>query len=129
MRKQNISRSSVSHIFREKQKSTQFPKLKIWEKWILIVQEKYGKTQTFQSYGFLKYFRWSRNQYNSQNMGKWIFIVWEKDGKTKTFQIYGFLKYFGLNKNPSNFQNLGKVSSHSKRKIWENTSISKLRVS
>ena len=43
----------------------QFPKLKIWEKWISIVREnkdinifgeKYGKTQTFQIYGFLKYF-------------------------------------------------------------------------
>ena len=28
-----------------------------WEKWISIVHEKYGKTQTFQIYGFLKYFR------------------------------------------------------------------------
>ena len=27
-----------------------------WEKWISIVREKYGKTQTFQIYGFLKYF-------------------------------------------------------------------------
>ena len=43
---------------------------KIWAKWISIVQEKYGKTQTFQIYGFLKYFGWSRNPYNSQNMGK-----------------------------------------------------------
>ena len=29
---------------------------KIWRKWISIVREKYGKTQTFQSYVFLKYF-------------------------------------------------------------------------
>ena len=29
---------------------------KTWEKWISIVREKYGKTQTFQIYGFLKYF-------------------------------------------------------------------------
>ena len=43
---------------------------KIWKKWIPIVREKYGKTQTFQSNGFLKYFGWSRNPYNSQNMGK-----------------------------------------------------------
>ena len=27
-----------------------------WEKWISIVREKHGKTQTFQIYGFLKYF-------------------------------------------------------------------------
>ena len=42
---------------------------KIWKKWILIVREKYGKTQTFQSNGFLRYFGSSRNPYNSQNMG------------------------------------------------------------
>ena len=30
------------------------PKTK--EKWITIVREKYGKTKTFQIYGFLKYF-------------------------------------------------------------------------
>ena len=29
---------------------------KTLKKWISIVQEKYGKTQTFQIYGFLKYF-------------------------------------------------------------------------
>ena len=29
---------------------------KTWEKQIHIIQEKYGKKQTFQSYGFLKYF-------------------------------------------------------------------------
>ena len=43
---------------------------KIWEKWIAMVQEKYGKIQIFQIYGSLKYFGWSRNPYNSQNMGK-----------------------------------------------------------
>ena len=29
---------------------------KTWEKWISIVREKCGKTQTSQSYAFLKYF-------------------------------------------------------------------------
>ena len=43
---------------------------KIWEKWIPIVREKYGKTQTFQSEGFLELFTWSRNPCSSQNMGK-----------------------------------------------------------
>ena len=43
---------------------------KIWKKLIHIVREKYGKTQTFQSNGFLKYFGRSRNPYNSKNMGK-----------------------------------------------------------
>ena len=32
--------------------------------------EKYGKTETIQSNGFVKCFGWSRNPYNSQNMGK-----------------------------------------------------------
>ena len=34
---------------------------KTWRKWISIVWEKSGKTQTFQSYEFLKYFGWYRN--------------------------------------------------------------------
>ena len=34
---------------------------KTWEKWISIVREKYGKTQTFQIDGFLKYYGSSRN--------------------------------------------------------------------
>ena len=38
--------------------------------WILIVREKYGKTQTFQSYGFLTYFMCGINTCNSQNMRK-----------------------------------------------------------
>ena len=29
---------------------------KSWEKWISILREKHGKTQTFQIYEFLKYF-------------------------------------------------------------------------
>ena len=44
--------------------------LKAWENWISIIREKYGKKQTFQSNGFLNYFEWSRNPYNSQNMEK-----------------------------------------------------------
>ena len=43
---------------------------KTWKKWISIVREKYGKTQVFQIYGFLKYFARNENPYNSQNMGK-----------------------------------------------------------
>ena len=31
-----------------------FPKT--WEKWVSIVREKHGKIQTFEIYGFLKYF-------------------------------------------------------------------------
>ena len=138
---------------------------KTWEKWISIVWEKYRKTQTFQIYGFLEYFGWSRNPHNSQNMGKvafhsmgklwestnipkscfsnivgaaeintvpktwekWISIVGEKYGKTQTFQSYGFLKYFRLSRSIK-IPKYGKNNSHSKRKIWENTNISELRV-
>ena len=34
---------------------------KTWKKWISIVRGKYGKTQTFQIYGFLKYLGLSRS--------------------------------------------------------------------
>ena len=64
---------------------------KTWEKWISIIREKYGKTQTFQIYGFLKYFRWSRNPYNCQNLGKVNFHntgkVWAKNKHSK---VMGF---------------------------------------
>ena len=29
---------------------------KTWERWISIVRKKYGKTQIFQIFGFVKYF-------------------------------------------------------------------------
>ena len=41
---------------------------KTWEKWILIIREKYGKKKNIPK--FCKYFGWSRNPYSSQNMGK-----------------------------------------------------------
>ena len=40
----------------------------IWEKWILIILEKYGKKTNISK--FLKYFGWSRNPCNYQNMRK-----------------------------------------------------------
>ena len=98
---------------------------KTWEKWISIIRKKYGKTQTFQIYGFFKYFGWSRNPYNSQNLGKVNFHntgkVWEKK---QTFQSNGFLKCFGRSRNPYNSQNMGKVDLHSTGKVRENTEIS-----
>ena len=97
---------------------------KIWKKWIPIVREKYGKTQTFQSNRFLKYFGWSRNPYNSQNMGKVNSHNMEKVWEKQTFQSYGFLKYFGWSRNPYNSQNMGKVNLHSTGKVRENTEIS-----
>ena len=130
MRKQNIPRSSVSCIFREKQKSIQFPKLKTWEKWISIVWKKYGKTQTFQIYGFLKYFGWSRNPYNSQNMRKVDFHstrkVWEN---TNIPELWVSEIFWVTQKYPYNSQNMGKVDFHSTGKVWENTNISNLWVS
>ena len=101
----------------------------------LLVQENYGKTQIFQRFRFLIYsalffFAWNRNPYNSENLGNnWILIVRETCGKTQTFQSYRFLTYFMCGINTYNSQNMRKVNSHSKEKIWENTSISKLRVS
>ena len=102
---------------------------KTWKKRIFIVREKYEKTQTFQIYGFLKYFGWNRNPKDSKNMGKVnshnIGKVWEKTN----IQKYGFFKYFGWSRNPYNSQNMGKVNSHCKGKSWEKTNISNLRVS
>ena len=57
-----------------------FPKTLV--KWISKVWENYGKTRTFEIYGFFKYFGLNRNPYNSQNMGKVnshsTARVWEK---------------------------------------------------
>ena len=69
---------------------------KIWAKWISIVQEKYGKTQTFQIHGFLNNILGEAEIHTiPRTWEKWISIVWEKYGKTKTFQSYLSLKYFG----------------------------------
>ena len=55
---------------------------KTWDAWILIIREKYVKKQTFESYGFLRYFGWSRNPNNFKNIEKVDFHstgeVWEK---------------------------------------------------
>ena len=98
-----------------------------WEKWISIIREKYGKTQAFQIYGFLKYFGYEAEIHTiPKTWEKWIPIIREKYGKKKqTFQSNGFLKCFGWSWNPYNSQNMGKVNSHSKEKIWEDTHISK----
>ena len=87
-----------------------------------------GKTQTFQNVGFLKYFGWSRNPYNSQNMGR-IPIVREKYGKTQTFQSQGFLEFFPWSRNPGSSQNMGNVDCHDTGKVWENRNILNLCVS
>ena len=140
-----------SSISREMETDT-IPKPKTWKKWILIVKQTYGKTETFKSSGFLTYFMWDINPFNSQNMGKmnshskenmekiwkntnisklrvpktwekWILIVQEKFEKTQTFQIYGFIKYFGWSRNSYISQNMGNVNLLSTKKVWENTEI------
>ena len=58
--------------------------VKIWEKWITMLCEKYRKAQTAQSYGFLTIFAWSRNPYNSQDMKK---VNSYSEGKTWEKQI------------------------------------------
>ena len=101
---------------------------KTWEKWISIVREKYGKTQTFQIYGFLKYFSWSISPHNSQNMGKVDSHSMGKVWENKHYKVM-FLKYFGWSWNRYSSQNMGKVDFHSTGKVWENTNISNLWVS
>ena len=59
LEKTNIPNLWVSQIFGGEVEIHTIPKT--WGKWISIVREKYGKTQTFQIYGFLKYFGLSRN--------------------------------------------------------------------
>ena len=77
-----------------------------WENWISIIREKYRKTQTFQIYGFLKNFGWSRNPYNSQNLGKVNSHNTYKYGEKKqTFQSFSNV--------------LGQAEIHTIPKIWE----------
>ena len=50
-----------------------------------------GKKKTFQSNGFLKYFGWSRNPYNPQNMGKVNSHSKGKIRENKHFKVKHFL--------------------------------------
>ena len=94
---------------------------KIWEKWIAIIREKYGKkTQTFRSNGFLNFLGEAEIHTIPKIWKKWIPIVREKYGKTQTFQSNGFLKYFGWSRNPCNSQNMEKVNLHSTGKVTQN---------
>ena len=100
---------------------------KTWGKWIPIKQGKHGKAQTFQSYGFLKCFRWKRYTYISQNMRKTI--IQGKYGKAQTFRSYGFLKCFRWSRYPYNSQNTGKMNFHNTNIVWESPNIPMLWVS
>ena len=97
---------------------------KMWENWIPIVREKFGKVQTFHIEGFLHVWYEAEIHLVPKAWEKGISIVQEQYGKPQAFQIYEFVKYFGWSKNPYNFQNMGKVNLHSTEKIWENTEIS-----
>ena len=77
---------------------------KIWKKWIPIVREKYGKTQTLQSNGFLKYFGKSRNPYNSQNMGKVNLRGTGKVRENRDFPQSSLTRRFRVYENPWNSQ-------------------------
>ena len=97
---------------------------KIWEKWILIVREKFAKVQIFQIEGFLHVWYEAEIYLVPKAWEKWISIVQEKYEKQQTFYIYEFVKYFGWSRNPCNSRNMGKVNLHSTEKVWENTKIS-----
>ena len=58
------------------------------------MREKYRKRQTFQIYGFLKYFGETEIHTISKTWEKWIPIIQEKYGK-KTLESFGFLNVLG----------------------------------
>ena len=68
------------------------PKPKTWKKWILIVKQTYEKTETFQSSGFLTYFMWDINPFNSQNMGK---MSSHSKGNGKNMEKHKYFKVKG----------------------------------
>ena len=110
----HIRHSSTSRVIETHTNS------KIWQNWILIVRETYGKSQTFQSYKSLTYFMWDIiKTYNSQNMGKVnshsTEKKWENTDISKLKVSYIFL--------------LEKVDFRSMRKVWQNANISNLWVS
>ena len=91
---------------------------KIWEKWVSIVREKNGKTQTFQVCGFLKYFGWSRNPYNSQSIGKMNLLstgkVWEN---TEISHILRYLAYLKLMRTYA-IPNIWECGNSHKMELW-----------
>ena len=87
-----------------------------------------GKHKLFKVKNFLNFSYEAEIHAVPKTWKKWISIVRERHGKTQTFQIYGFLKYVGLSKSIK-IPKYGNSNSHSKRKIWENTNFSKLRIS
>ena len=118
-----ISKLRVSDIFCLKQKSMQFPK---HGKVDFHSTGKVCEKEHFKYMGFSNIFGETEIHATPKTWEKWIPIIREKYGKRQIFESYGFLKYFGWNRIPYNSQNMGKMNSHSKGKVWENTSISNL---
>ena len=75
--------------------------LKTWDEWIPIVREKYEKTQTFQNYGFLTYFMWRKNPFNSQIVGWVNSHITEKEWEN-TGNPHVLLLRFRVNENSCN---------------------------
>ena len=115
----NISKLSVSEIFRLMQKSMQFPKH--GKSGFPLYGKSMEKHKHFKFMGFLNISDEAEIHTIPRPWEKWISIntvnVW--------FQSNGFLHYFEWSRNPYNSQNMEKVNFHSKRKIWENTNIPK----
>ena len=101
---------------------------------ISIIREKYGKTQIFQIYGFLKNFGWSRNPYNFQNMGKVNSQRKEKIREKPNISKLSVSEFFAWCRNPCRSRNMGKKDFYYTDKEWKNlggknTNISNLWVS
>ena len=61
---------------------------KTWEKWILIILEKYEKKQTFKSMDFSNSLGEAEIHTIPKIWRKWIYIVREKYWKTQRFPIF-----------------------------------------
>ena len=69
---------------------------RIWQKWIPIIREKYGKkTEHSKVMGFSAIWGEAEIHTIPKIWKKWIPMVREIYGKAQTFQSNGFLKYFG----------------------------------
>ena len=123
----NISKLSVSEIFRLMQKSMQFPKH--GKSGFPLYGRSMEKHKHFKFMGFLNISDEAEIHIIPKTWDAWILIIREKYVKKQTFESYGFLRYFGWSRNPNNFKNIKKVDFHSAGEVWEKTNISNLWVS
>ena len=110
----NISKLSVSEIFRLMQKSMQFSKH--GKSGSPLYGKSMGKNKHSKVMGFSTILSEAEIHTIPKIWKKWIPIVRGKYEKAQTFQSNGFLKYFGWSRNPYKFQNKGKVNLHSQEK-------------